>query len=91
MLFGTGEGQTDPLGQDGRVIGTDLRRPLLPVTATVNGHPADVTYMGSAPNLVSGVFQANVRIPPETEAGPAEIALQVGGVATQPHVTIAVR
>ena len=47
-VFGTGEGQTDPPGQNGRVIFTDLRRPILPVTATIGGHAAAVTYMGSA-------------------------------------------
>jgi uncharacterized protein (TIGR03437 family) len=90
-IFGTGEGQTDPKGQDGRVIVTDLRRPLLPVTATIAGRPAEVTYIGSAPTLVSGVFQANIRIPADVEAGALPLEIQIGGVATQSAVTIAVK
>jgi uncharacterized protein (TIGR03437 family) len=73
------------------MILTDLRRPLLPVTATIGGRPATVLYAGSAPTLVSGVFQVNVRIPEDVEPGPATIQIQVGGAATQAGVTIAVR
>jgi len=91
VLYGTGEGQTDPQGQDGRIIVTDLRRPILPVTATIGGRPAEVAYIGSASTIVSGVFQANVRIPEDIAPGTASVELQVGGVATQQGVTIAVR
>jgi uncharacterized protein (TIGR03437 family) len=90
-VYGTGEGQTDPPGQDGRIILTDLRRPLLTATATVGGRPAVLTYIGSAPTSVSGVFQANVRIPDETEPGAATIQIQIGGSTTQSGVTVAVR
>jgi uncharacterized protein (TIGR03437 family) len=90
-LYGTGEGQTNPPGQDGRVIVTDLRRPLLPVTATIGGRPAEVTYLGSAPFLVSGVFQANIRIPEDIDPGPVAVEIKVGGVATQSGITIVVR
>ena len=91
MIYGTGEGQTVAPGQDGRVITTDIRHPLLPVTATVGGRPAEVIYFGSAPTLVSGIFQANVRIPEETETGSAPIEFTVGGAKTQAGVTISVR
>jgi uncharacterized protein (TIGR03437 family) len=90
-VFGTGEGQTDPQGQDGRIIITDLRRPILPVTATVAGRPAEVLYSGSAPSLVSGVLQVNIRIPGDTPAGAVPIEVQVGSARTQAGVTIAVR
>jgi uncharacterized protein (TIGR03437 family) len=90
-VFGTGEGQTDPPGQDGRVILTDLRRPHLPVTAKIGGRPAEVTYFGSAPTLVSGVFQANIRIPEDIEPGVVALEIQVGSATIQPGVTIIVR
>jgi uncharacterized protein (TIGR03437 family) len=90
-VFGTGEGQTDPPGQDGRVITVDLRRPLLPVTATIGGRPAEVTYAGSTSGQVSGLFQANVRIPDDIEPGVVPIQIQVGGATTQSGVTVAVR
>lgn len=90
-VFGTGEGQTDPPGQDGRIITVDLRRPLLPVTATIGGRPAEVTYAGSASGQVSGLFQINVSIPDDVEPGAVPIQIQVGGAMTQSGVTIAVR
>jgi uncharacterized protein (TIGR03437 family) len=90
-VFGTGEGQTDPPGQDGRIIATDLRRPLSPVTATIGGRPAEITYIGSAPGLVSGVFQANLRIPLDVDTGSIPIEIKVGETATQSGITIAVR
>jgi uncharacterized protein (TIGR03437 family) len=90
-LFGTGEGQTDPPGQDGRIISTDLRRPLLPVTARIGGRSAEVIYFGSASGLVSGIFQANIRVPEDIAAGTVPLEIQVGGSAIQTGVTIAVR
>lgn len=90
-LFGTGEGQTDPGGQDGRVIATDLRRPVLPVTAKVGGRPADVLYAGSAPAQVSGLFQVNLRIPEDAPTGVVTLEIQVGTTPSQPGVTIVVQ
>ena len=90
-VYGTGEGQTELPGQDGRIIATDIRRPKMPVTATVAGQPAQITYIGSAPGLVSGVFQANIRIPEDVSPGAVSIGIQVGTAVTQSGVTIAVR
>jgi uncharacterized protein (TIGR03437 family) len=91
MIYMTGEGQTDPPGQDGRVISSDLRNPLLPVTALIGGQPAEVTYAGSGPTLVSGLCQVNVRVPETLEAGTQSLQIQVGGIASQRGVTIEVR
>ena len=90
-VFGTGEGHTHPPGQDGRVIASDLRHPVLPVQARIGGHDAEITYVGSAPGLVSGVFQANIRIPDDIEPGTVAIELQFGDAVTQPGVSVAVR
>jgi uncharacterized protein (TIGR03437 family) len=90
-LFGTGEGQTDPAGQDGRVIVTDLRRPLLRVIARIGGRPAELLYAGSAPQQVPGVFQLNVRVPDDVEPGAALVEVQVGNAVSQTGLTIAVR
>jgi len=90
-VYATGEGQTDPQGQDGRVIVTDLRRPLLKVTAKIGGLPAEVLYAGSAPQQVSGMLQVNLRIPVDVEPGSVPIEIQVGTAASQQGVTVAVR
>lgn len=91
VLYLTGEGQTDPPGQDGRVILTDLRKPLLPVTATIGGVPAEVLYAGSGPTLVSGICQVNLRIPQSIEAGTQPVEIQIGGIPSQHGVTIELR
>ncbi|HEY1341672.1 MAG TPA: hypothetical protein VGF59_29375 [Bryobacteraceae bacterium] len=91
VVYGTGEGQTDPPGQDGRVIAADLRRPLLQVTAKIGGRPAEVLYAGSASTLVSGVFQANIQVPVDVDVGAVPVELQIGGATSPPGVTIVVR
>ena len=63
-LFATGEGQISPSGADGAIAtGQLLRTPVERVTATVGGLPAVVQYAGTAPGLVAGLMQVNVRIP----------------------------
>lgn len=91
-LFGTGEGLTAPAGQDGRVITTDLRRPLLPVRVYINGSLCEVVYAGSAPGFVSGAFQVNVRIPENLRPGTnLPIEVQVGNGASQDGLVVSVR
>jgi uncharacterized protein (TIGR03437 family) len=90
-IYMTGEGQTDPPGQNGRVITTDLRKPLLPVTATIGGKPAEVLYVGSAPQSVSGICQVNLRIPEDLGAGAQAVEILVGGTPTQRGVTVEIQ
>jgi len=91
-IFATGEGQTVPMGQDGRIISTDLRRPVLPVAVNIGGVPVDVLYAGSAPGLISGLMQVNVRINPNVPRGGAvPIELRVGPAPSPSGVTIAVQ
>jgi uncharacterized protein (TIGR03437 family) len=47
VLYGTGAGQTNPPGVDGQITGSTLSKPVLPVTATIDGQPAQVLYAGS--------------------------------------------
>jgi uncharacterized protein (TIGR03437 family) len=93
MIYGTGEGQTVPAGSDGLIAGaSDLRRPLLVVTVSVGGESAEVVYAGSAGNQVSGLFQANVRVPAGLEPDAAiPVLLSVGDVSSQAGVTMAVK
>jgi uncharacterized protein (TIGR03437 family) len=92
VLFGTGEGQTEPAGQDGKIATEALPRPRLSLAVTIGGRPADVLYAGGAPGLVAGVIQINARVPADLAAnGEVSVVLQVGGAASQPGVTLAVR
>lgn len=90
-LFATGEGQTEPAGQDGRPAAPPFPRPKLPVSLTIGVHPAEILFAGSAPGLV-GVLQINARVPGGFAAsGILPVELTVGSNRSQPGVTLAVR
>ena len=59
VLYGTGEGQSNPRGVDGRIASAVYPKPLLPVKVTIGGvdATAGILYAGAAPTLVTGVFQ----------------------------------
>jgi uncharacterized protein (TIGR03437 family) len=90
-FYGTGEGQTTPAGVDGKIAaGPSYPSPLQNYSATVNGLPAVIDYLGAAPTLVAGALQFNVEIPTGVPGGSAiPVVLTIGGVASQ-TVTIAV-
>lgn len=93
-IYMTGEGVTSPASADGAIApinGTGLYKPLQTVTATVGGVPAIVEYYGSAPGIVYGVMQVNVRIPDGAPSGNATLVINVGNNSTQPNVTVAVK
>lgn len=54
-----------------------------PVTATLGGLPAEVTYAGTAPGF-AGLYQVNVRIPPDASPGASSLALQAAGRSSNP-------
>jgi uncharacterized protein (TIGR03437 family) len=92
VLFGTGAGQTEPAGVDGRPAGVPLPTLSLPVKAFVDGIEADVLYAGPAPTLVEGVLQVNIRIPPGVvPRDDVPVWIMVGDRVSQPGVTLAVR
>jgi uncharacterized protein (TIGR03437 family) len=89
-IFMTGEGQTTPAGVTGKVTGTPPI-PRLEVTATIDGQPAEVLFAGQAPGVVSGVMQVNLRAAAGVRSGPVPVVVTVGGVPSQPGVTVSVR
>ncbi len=95
-IYATGEGQTDPQGITGAVTKVASAPPLTPapsqvVTATVGGQPATVSFAGEAPGLVSGVLQVNVQVPDNAPSGDLPLVISVGGISSQPGVTVSVR
>lgn len=89
-IYLTGEGQTTPAGVNGRVTSTPPL-PRLPVTATIDGQPAEVLFAGEAPGIVSGVMQVNLRPAAGVRSGPVPVVVSVGGTTTQSGVTVSVR
>ncbi len=90
VLFATGEGQTSPAGVDGKIATDTFPKPVLPVTVTIGGAPAQVLYYGAAPFEVAGVLQINAMIPATVASGPAPVVVQVG-TRTSAMSTIAVQ
>jgi uncharacterized protein (TIGR03437 family) len=92
VIYATGEGQTNPGGIDGQLAsGPPYPSPMNPVTVNIGGIPAEVLYAGAAPALVAGVMQINVRIPANATSGDNALDVVVGGVHSQPGVTVAVK
>ena len=84
-LFATGCGQTNPGGKTGGVATDVLKRVSQTVTATVGGRAAEMAYAGTAPGLVEGVCQINVRAPlSATLVEVVPVVVTVGGVESAP-------
>ena len=91
MVYGTGFGPLQTTVADGQTVSAAIPL-LLPVTATIGGLPATVSYAGSAPGLIAGVTQINVQVPEGLTPNPnAPLLLTVGAVTTPPGVTVSVR
>ena len=92
VLYGTGEGETNPAGVDGQFASTVYPKPVLPVTVTVDGKAATVLYAGAAPQQVAGLFQLNIKLPDGVSSGAVPVVVTVGSRSSVPSgVTIAVQ
>jgi uncharacterized protein (TIGR03437 family) len=92
VLWGTGEGITDPPGVDGRPAVDVLPKPLAPVSVAIGGLPATVEYAGAAPGNIPGLFQINARMSSAVTPGDrVAVQVKVGNLTTQNGVTLAVR
>ena len=96
-LYLTGEGYTNPAGNDGTITSpSNLPTPILPVYVTINGIKAAVEYAGETPDAVNGLLQLNIQIPqiPPAQLLNSPVSLPVfvsiGGFPAQTGVTIAV-
>jgi uncharacterized protein (TIGR03437 family) len=82
-FYGTGGGPTDLPGGDGGIWpSSPLAHLALPVTVKIGNADAEVLYSGSAPGMVSGVFQINVRVP-DSVSGPGNpIVVTINGISS---------
>ena len=92
VLFATGEGQTDPIGIDGKLTAVPLPQPQLPVSVSFGGIDGQVLYAGGAPGLTAGLLQINVRVPVNVQPGTeVPLIVNVGSASSQRLVTVTVR
>jgi len=79
-LYATGDGIEYGPDLAGLPAAAPYPFPVLPVTVTLAGMAAEVTYAGSAPGLV-GILQVNVRVPGSfVPSGAVPLVLMVGAV-----------
>jgi uncharacterized protein (TIGR03437 family) len=91
-IYATGGGATSPVLADGAVTGTDLPRLTQPVSVTIGGFDATVTYSGGAPGAVAGLTQINAKVPDGVTPGIAvPVVVRIGNYASSAGVTLSVR
>ena len=89
-LYATGQGQTTPAGVTGQPSTAPFPRPVLPVSLTMDGIPAEVLFAGEAPGFV-GLLQINAQVPSGfVPSGDLPLVLKVGTYQSPAGVAIAV-
>jgi uncharacterized protein (TIGR03437 family) len=92
QLFGTGEGQTNPPGVEGRISTSIVPKPVLPVAVMLGTQRIDnLVYAGAAPQSVAGLLQVNVAVPNDAPSGNVPVAIIVGGISSQTGLTVAIQ
>lgn len=89
-FYVTGEGQTTPAGIDGRLpVYPANPRPSQPVTVTIGGVESKCpdNWIGV---VYAGVTQVNACVPQGVPSGDVPLVVSVGGVHSQPGVTVRV-
>jgi uncharacterized protein (TIGR03437 family) len=92
LLYATGGGQMNPTVDDGLVTSTPpFSTPLLPIQVLIDGQTADVLYAGTAPGIIAGVLQINVRIPDGAASGEVHVVVKAGSYSSPNTVTLVVQ
>ncbi len=91
-IYGTGAGLISPAVADGTIVsGPNLPLSAAPVSVTIGGQTATVSYQGAAPGFVAGVMQINAQVPMGVTPGPAvPVTISVGNTGGLDTVTMAV-
>lgn len=91
-IYATGTGVLSAAVADGSVILTgSLPTSAAPITVTIGGQAATVSYQGAAPGLVAGVMQINAQVPGSVTPGPAvPVVINAGTSTSLNTVTMAV-
>jgi uncharacterized protein (TIGR03437 family) len=89
-LIVTGEGQTNPAGVDGKPASAPYPQPILPVSVTIGGAPAQVAYAGGEPGFVAGAMQVDAYVPASVNGMAVPVTVTVGTAQSTSGVTLAV-
>lgn len=91
ILYATGDGTAITVAEGTLVTQSFARTPVPPISVTIGGAAADVTYAGVAPGFYTGMLQINVRVPGNAPTGNVPLMLTVGSSTSQSGVTVAVK
>jgi uncharacterized protein (TIGR03437 family) len=97
ILYGTGFGDTTPAVATGQLAPPGLDPMTTSFTITIgsvtlsSSDTANVRYAGLSPGSLAGLYQFNVVVPTSTANGDIPVSIAIGGVQTQPGVTIPVQ
>ena len=92
QIFCTGLGATEPavVAGDPAPAAEPLARVTTPVTVTIGGQPAQVSFAGLAPNF-AGLYQVNAVVPAGVEPGDAvPLVLEQNGIVANPDRPITI-
>jgi uncharacterized protein (TIGR03437 family) len=89
IIYATGEGQLNPAGVDGQLVGATLPKPVAAVSVTINGLTASVSYAGTVPATFDGFLQVNATIPAGVASGTVPVVLKIGDQSSPPlNITV---
>jgi len=91
-IYATGSGLISPAVADGTIVpAQNLPSSVAPISVTIGGLQATVSYQGAAPGFVAGVMQIDAQVPAGATPGPAvPVTMSVGDAAGLNTVTMAV-
>ncbi|HEX5431213.1 MAG TPA: SBBP repeat-containing protein [Bryobacteraceae bacterium] len=92
VIYATGEGQSDPPGQDGLIANAVVPKAAGQVSVTIGGVPQpDIRYAGAIPGEAPGILQVNLVVAPGTPSGIQPIVVSADGVSSQTGMTVAIQ
>lgn len=90
-IYFTGGGLTNPSSVTGAIAGLTLQYLIQPLSVSVGGQPALVTFKGAAPTYVEGLDQLNIQLAPNTPSGSQAVVIQAGAISSPATATVAVQ
>jgi uncharacterized protein (TIGR03437 family) len=92
VIYCVGGGVTSPASVDGALIGVPAPVLVQPVSVTIGGINAPVSYSGAVPYSVAGLTQINAKVPAGLNAsGPVPVIVRIGNQQSLSGATVAVQ